>query len=100
MKSSRRSFLRLLAAGSAATAATPAAALARAARKPKPAPASRPAAPPAGPALPPAVAGEIRRQQAMLEQTLQAVRRHPLPPGSEPAFVFAPLRSRRKADAP
>jgi hypothetical protein len=28
------------------------------------------------------------------------VRDYPLPPGSEPAFVFAPLRSRKNAGTP
>jgi hypothetical protein len=102
VKSSRRRFLRLLAAGSAATAATPAAALARAA-KPKGAkpPASpRPAPPPPVPAVPPAVAEEIRKQKALVEQAVRAVRDYPLPPGSEPAFVFAPLRPRKRAGTP
>jgi hypothetical protein len=100
MKSSRRSFLRLLAAGSAATAATPAAALARAAtpkrKRAKPAAGARPAAL----AVPPELAEEIRKQKALVEQALKAVRDYPLPPGSEPAFVFAPLRPRKKAGTP
>jgi hypothetical protein len=107
MKRSRRRFLRLIAAGSAAAAATPAATLARAVtpkkRPAKPAPGA-PGAEPPGPrdaaGVPPALAEEIRKQKAALEQSLQAVRDYPLPPGSEPAFVFAPLRSRKNAGTP
>ena len=107
MKRSRRRFLRLITAGSAAAAAAPAAALARAVtaeKKPaKPAP-DTPGAKPAGPrdgaGVPPALAEEIRKQKAVVEQSLQAVRDYPLPPGSEPAFVFAPLRPRKNAGAP
>ena len=103
MKSSRRSFLRLLAAGSAATAATPAAALARAAtpkrKRAKPA-AGAAGARPAALAVPPELAEEIRKQKALVEQALKAVRDYPLLPGSEPAFVFAPLRPRKKAGTP
>ena len=106
-KRSRRRFLRLIAAGSAAAAATPAAALARAVtpkqRPAKPAPGTpgaRPAGPRDGAGVPPAVAGEIRTLKALVEQALQAVRDTPLPPGSEPAFAFAPLRARKQAGTP
>ena len=104
MGSSRRRFLRLLAAGSAATAATPAAALARAGKPvrkaPKPATSEKPAAPAAAPGVPPAVAEEVRRQKAQVEQAVRALRDCPLPPGSEPAFLFAPLLPRKKAGTP
>lgn len=104
MGSSRRRFLRLLAAGSAATAATPAAALARATapkrRSAKPAAGAKPAGAPAAPGAPASLAGEIRRQKAQVGQALQAVRDCPLPPGSGPAFVFAPLRPRKRAGTP
>jgi hypothetical protein len=107
MKRSRRRFLGLIAAGSAAAAATPAAALARVvAPKRKPAKLTpgatdaKPMGPHEGAGVPPEVAEEIRKQRAAVEQSLQAVRDCPLPPGSEPAFVFAPLRPRRKAAAP
>ena len=107
VKRSRRGFLRLIAAGSAAAAATPAAALARTVtprkRPAKPAPGA-PGAKPAGPrddaGLPPAVAEEIRRQKAAVEQSLRAVRDVPLPPGNGPAFVFAPLGPRKNAGTP
>ena len=107
VKRSRRSFLRWIAAGSAAAATTPAAALARAvtpkkrpARPAPGAPGARPAVPRDDSGVPPAVAEEIRRQKAAVEQSLRAVRDYPLPPGSAPAFVFTPLGSRKDAGAP
>jgi hypothetical protein len=99
MKRSRRTFLRLLAVGSAA-AATSATPLARAvtpkrrptaAREPKPAPAAT---------VPAAFAEEIRKQKELVEQALKAVREVRLPPGSDPAFVFAPLTARGKRSQP
>jgi len=102
MKRSRRTFLRLLAVGSAA-AATSATPLARAvtpkrrptaAREPKPAP-----APPAA-TVPAVFAEEIRKQKELVEQALKAVREVRLPPGSDPAFVFAPLTARGKRSQP
>jgi hypothetical protein len=101
MKRSRRRFLRLLAAGSAAAAAAPLAAVTSAApaargTKRAPAPAARGAGKPgAGRAVPPVMAEEIRKQKANVEQALKAVRDYRLPPGSEPAFVFAPLQARK-----
>lgn len=89
MKRSRRRFLKLLAAGSAAAAVRPAVALAA------PAPAPRPARAPehaAGP--PPALRAEIERQQRDLEKTLKTLRDYPLEPGSDPAFVFTPLAAK------
>ena len=103
MKRSRRRFLGLLAAGSAAAAATPVASLARAAAtKPKPAKPvpGAPGAKPASAGVPPAVAEEIRKQQAAVDQALRAVRDCPLPPGSEPGFVFAPLGPRKRDGRP
>ena len=107
LKRSRRRFLGLLAAGWATTAAGPAAALARAVtpkKKPAtPAPGAgraKPAVPPPGADVPPAVAEEIRKQKALVEQSLKVVRDHPLPPGSEPAFRFVALGQRRKAGTP
>lgn len=95
MKRSRRRFLRLLAAGSAAAAMAPAAALAGAApRSRKPAP-----KPPAGAVAAPGravTAAEILRQKKLVEATLKTIRDYPLPPGSEPAFVFAPLKARKR----
>lgn len=102
-KHSRRGFIGLIAAGSAA-AAIPAATLAHAAapkkRPAKPTQGMKPPDPGAGTGAPPAVAEEIRKQKAALEQSLKAIRDYPLPTGSEPAFVFAPLRPRKKAGTP
>jgi hypothetical protein len=104
MKRSRRGFIGLIAAGSAAAAAIPAAALAHAVaskKKPaKPAPGAKPADQREGADVPPAVAEEIRKQKAALEQSLKVIRDYPLPTGSEPAFVFAPLRPRKNAGTP
>jgi hypothetical protein len=104
MKRSRRRFLGLIAAGTAAAAAIPAAALAHAVtpkQKPaKPATGAKPAGPRDGAAAPPAAAEEIRKQKAALAQSLQALRDYPLPSGSGPAFLFAPLRPRRNAGTP
>jgi hypothetical protein len=103
MTRSRRGFIRLIAAGSAAAAATPAAVLARVGTPKRKAAGPVPGAAgakPAGPEVSQAVAGEIRRQQAQVEQALRAVRDCPLPPGSEPAFRFAPLRPRKQAGTP
>ena len=102
MERSRRRFLGLVAAGSAAAAAAPAAALARAVtpKKPaKPAPGTA-GTKRAGAGVPPAVAEEIRKQKIALEQSLHALRDYPLPPGSEPAFLFAPFRPRKDAGTP
>jgi hypothetical protein len=103
MKRSRRRFLRLLAAGSVAAVAAPAAAVAQAA-PPKKAPKGTPGAKsPAGgaakPVIPAALAEEIKKQKALVEQTLKAVRAFPLPPGSEPAFTFVPLEARGREPA-
>jgi hypothetical protein len=99
VKRSRRRFLGLLAAGSAAAAAaTPAAALVRVAAPRRTG--APPAGQPGGPGVSPALAEEIRKQKAMVEQALKAVRDYPLPPGSEPAFGFRPLGPRKKADLP
>ncbi len=106
-KRSRRRFLGLIAAGSAAAAATPAAALAQAVaprkRPANPAPGSpgaRRVGAHEGAGVPPAVAEEIRRQKAAVEQSLRTLRDFPLPSGSEPAFVFAPLRPGKDAGTP
>ncbi len=100
MKPSRRRFLRLMAAGSAAAVAGPVAAATRT-KKPirktaAPAPTTL-----AGKAAPPpaTVAEEIRRQKTSLDKSLKTLRDYPLPAGSEPAFTFVPLKARRKERA-
>lgn len=83
----RRRFMALLAAGTAAAAASaPARALA-APRKKAPAPA---------PHRSPAIEKGIAEQKAYLAQQLKVIRDYPLPPGSDPAFVFGPLVPRRR----
>src|SRR5512143_4053553 len=96
MTASRRRFLRLVAAGSAAAVAGPvAAAVRKAPPAKKPAPAKPAAAAPAT-----TLAEELRKQKASLEQSLKALRDYPLPAGGgEPGFTFVPLKARRKERA-
>lgn len=104
MRSSRRKFLTLVAAASAAVATRPAASLAanaKPAAKAKPAPAKNPAAATA-PALPadPKLREGIAQQQRDLAKALKALRDYSLEPGSDPAFVFAPVRAARPRSKP
>ena len=102
MKSSRRRFLKLMAAGSAALMSAPAAGMARAATKPKTKPASAGGAKSSEAAksqpIPAAVRAEIEKQKGFTAQALKAVRDYPLPPGSPMAFVFKPMKARPKKD--
>jgi hypothetical protein len=95
MKRSRRQVLKLLAAGSAASLAGPVAALAqtvakRRARPMKPAPVAAAAGTPSG-----AIHAEVEKQKRDLAGLLKTLRDYPLPPGSEQAFAFRPLRAAR-----
>ncbi|OGF16630.1 MAG: hypothetical protein A2W00_02240 [Candidatus Eisenbacteria bacterium RBG_16_71_46] len=81
---SRRRFLRLLAAGSAAALAAPLAA-----------PAARGAAAPER-AAPASVQAEIRKQKRQVTATLKAIRAFTLPVGSPQAGTFAPLGPGRR----
>jgi hypothetical protein len=83
-RASRRRFLELMAAGSAAVlaGATPVAAA------PAPAPARKRAA-----ARPTALETEIQNQKRSLAQALATIRDFTLEPGSEPAATFAPLEA-------
>ena len=106
---SRRRFLELLASGSAAVLAQPVAALAAAAPAAAPAKPATPGAGPAKGAAPlkgatPAAKpaphsranpAEIEKQKRDLAAALKAIRDFELPPGSDPSFVFVPLRPRR-----
>jgi hypothetical protein len=89
---SRRSFLKLMATGSAAvltgaaTATTTAAAPAK-----RPARTTRTAPVAEAPAV--ASASEIRKQKEQTAAILKAIRAFKLPPGTEPAFVFTPMRA-------
>lgn len=87
---SRRHFLGLLAASSAA-AMTSAAAAAGATP-----PRRRSSARRVDPTIAPAVRKEIENQKQWVARALEAIRRHPLPAGAEPAFVFAPLEAARE----
>jgi hypothetical protein len=84
---SRRSFLKLMATGSAAVLAGSATAVAAPARRPVRTPRTAPAAAPAMAAS----ASEIRKQKEQTAATLKAIRAYSLPPGSEPAFAFVPM---------
>jgi hypothetical protein len=91
---SRRNFLRMIAAGTAAVAARPARTLASTV-----APATKPAAKPAKPApgagastkptaAPAALRKGIEQQQRDLDKALKTLRDYPLLAGSSPAFGF------------
>jgi hypothetical protein len=80
----RRRFLGLVASGALA-AATPARAATLARKKATPAATPRSAA----------VERGIGEQKSVLALQLKTLRAYVLPPGSDPAFVFRPLRSRR-----
>ena len=97
---SRRSFLKLMATGSAAVLAGAATAAAAPAKRPTRATRTAPAAAPPTAASP----SEVRKQKEQTAATLKAIRAYALPPGSEPAFVFAPMpaapRGGRRKDRP
>lgn len=86
---SRRRFIELLAAGSLATALAPAAALAATD------PARSTATPAPRPARTPAIENGIREQKQSLAKQLRTLRGYRLPPGSDMAFVFTPMKPRR-----
>ena len=104
---SRREFMRLLAAGTAAAMAAPVVAMAaESAKKAAATPPARDARPaPAAPrqrraragepAIRPALPAEIEKQKQYLEGSLKRIRAYSLPPGSAPAFMFRPLASKR-----
>ena len=90
-KLSRRSFVTLVAAASAALLAQPGVAAAAARRTHKT------GAPPVGKPLPPASASsasqkEFDRQRTGTLATLKMLRAHALPPGGDLPVVFRPLR--------
>jgi hypothetical protein len=86
-KLSRRRFLALIAAGSAAVATAPARAIAAPAK-------ARGVKLPA--AVSPKMAAEIEKQKKSTADTLKTIRAYPLPPGSDMAFAFRPLRPGKK----
>ena len=95
---SRRRFIKLLAAGASVALAAPVATLAaeKSAPRSRPAPAAKPAARAALPAGRAVSARELEKQKQYVEEALKAIRAFPLPPGSDPAFVFRPMRRGRK----
>jgi hypothetical protein len=85
LEPTRREFLRLLAAGSAAAmAATLPGTAGAATRKPRPATGKRRP-------VTAAVRAEIENQKRFVARALEKIRNHPLPAGSDPAFVFTPF---------
>ncbi len=101
---SRRRFLKLIAAGSAAALAGPAvtlrgAAAAAAAARVKAGVAAKPGvAAPGHAALPTTgdLGVEIARQKKSLADALKTLREYPLPAGSPMGFVFAPIKAARR----
>jgi hypothetical protein len=98
MSASRRRFLQLIAAGTAASVIAPAGALAvTTARKPavKPRPVAPPKSEPVAPKTPSdAIAAEVEKQKGYVAEALKGIRAFTLPPGTEPAFVFTPVHAR------
>lgn len=93
---SRRRFVAVLAAGSAALLAQPAVAAAAAPPAAKPKPASSPK--PAAPAMSAAQRKEYDRQKASTLDTLKTIRAHVMPPGTEMASIFRARRPAKKAN--
>ena len=90
---SRREFLRLVAAGSAAAITGAAPRVARAAARAAKASAAKTAAPAARPAP---VRAEIDRQKKLTADALRTIHKFELPAGSPLAFAFRPLRASKK----
>ena len=88
---SRRRFVSLLAAGSAAVLTTPAAGAPAPRRKPAP----QPVAPSAVPLS--AAQKEFERQRANTLSALKTIRAYPLPPGGDLPVVFRPLPGPRRS---
>lgn len=90
---SRRKFLTLAAAGAAATIAAPATAATPSRTKPARRPEPKPA--PAAAGRRTASAAEIEKLRGYTAESLKAIRAYALPPGSDLAFSFRPLKPRR-----
>lgn len=90
-RSSRRAFLKLVAAGSAAWVTGAVAPLASAAARP-----AKRARTTATAAASPAMKREIASQKAYVARALRVIRDHVLPVGSDPAFTFRAVRPRRR----
>jgi hypothetical protein len=89
---SRRRFVAVVAAGSAAILARPVEAAAAAAKAAAPAKKA-----PAAPAMSVVQRKEYDRQRASTLETLKAIRAHAMPPGTEMASVFRVRRPAKKA---
>lgn len=93
---SRRRFVAVIAAGSAALLAQPAvAATATAPPAAKPKPATHK---PAAPALTAAQKKEYDRQHKSTLEVLKTIREHVMPPGTEMASIFRARRPAKKAN--
>ena len=90
---SRRRFVAVIAAGSAALLAQPAMAATTAA-KPKPTTPHKPAAP----AMTAAQRKEYDRQHKSTLELLKTIREHVMPPGTEMASIFRARRPAKKAN--
>ena len=90
---SRRRFVAVIAAGSAALLAQPALAATTTA-KPKPATTHKPAAP----AMTAAQRKEYDRQHKSTLELLKTIREHVMPPGTEMASIFRARRPAKKAN--
>ena len=90
----RRGFVTMVAAGSAALLARPGLAEEAARRKGASAPAGKPLPPTPAPS---AAQKEFDRQRAGTLATLKTLREHPLPPGGDLPVVFRPERARKRA---
>ena len=96
---SRREFLKLVAAGSAAAltanARGAAAAAKRAATKATVRPVEAKPQAPSAAEIPMAIRAEIEKQKKFTADALKVIREYPLPAGSPMAFSFAPMRVTR-----
>src|SRR5258708_5407247 len=91
-KLSRRRFVKLLAAGSAAALAAPIAALGQASAPAKTTATARSPHPPTpAPAGNAGVRAEVEKQKKGLADQLKVIRDYHLPAGSNMAFVFQPV---------
>jgi hypothetical protein len=92
-RSSRRAFLKLVAAGSAAAMAAPALGLAADSR----ATPAKEGGTKKKTKRPADIERGIEEQKGYLKQSLEAIRGHELPTNSEQAFTFAPIKASRGA---
>ena len=96
-KSSRRKFLALLAAGTVAVATSPVSTIAATQKKPATTTRGRTkstTAPVKARVTP--FEAEIERQKKDVAKTLKLIRDYQLAPGTEPAFVFTPMKALAK----